>query len=764
VTITCEEPSISEVFESIDISKEINVPIAVQSDDTKHAVNSTANQQKLLSYGQNSPQTNMLKSYTNGASYMSLSSSDKSTDSDKSDDDNGVVFDELYQYYGSDKSYSDDGKVWEAYAGAGENASFTIETDNFSKKEGVYAQSVFSLTLLVDFLMTTKHKEISTFILGMEIDSTVDSTLGFHKSADTKEQRVELPSTVVPLCGPLVMDIKPYLVARASGEISIEATASFSNYTGFWLTNENGLEPLNYSDAQANFNASAEGSIEGGMGVYMDMALVGLNFFDDMEIAYADAAVGIVVDGSTSVSQSISFNNTDVNYSGNQNTPDEQGRLHKCYVCVEGECNSYIDLALGLNKKLEEMLQKVNDKIKLSYTFDREKYKLFDWHCSTGDGYTLEFEYKKCPHVEYEVDVTIVEKGTFAPISGVEISIGNQDKQTTDSAGSTIWYLPNGDYTVNAYSEECDPDTVTDSFKISDEREYITLEMVKAQDLYYPYIRDVLIPELGLFEVGTADFSFDTKYIPYQAMECWDGRRGIVSACVTDLDGDKVNDMLLLTVEDGMSNYDYYAQELYIYVYTIENGEVVCKGREQLDEQINTNYAVGALMVYTNSDDCKKIWYESYYSLGLADYSTPYYVSYRYEDGQLIKEMSAYQTEGGSSGNGYSLIDEQTGESTLFWKAMEGDDDTPGIYNNVCNDVGEAFQKALVELYGMPETEQHLTDNWTLPSWQNKSKVVARLNNDYDSDYSNVNAKYHFTMTYEDATDLRGRLEQLEDN
>jgi hypothetical protein len=741
VTITCEEPTISEVFESIDISRAINVPVATQTDNSNHAQNSSNSQSPYL------------------IQTIPLSTKD-SKDSDKKDEDSGLNFEELYQYYENEKQYSDDGKIWGAYAGYGERTSFTIETDNFSKKDGVYAQSTFTLTLMVDFQMTTQNKEILTFDLNMEIDSDIESTLGYHKSVDTKEQRVELANVAVPLCGPMVMDIKPYLVARASGEISIEATTQIFNATGFRLSNENGLEPLNNPEASVTFNASAEGSVEGGMGVYMDIALVGLNFFDDMDIAYADATVGIVVDGSTNIAQSISFDSNYVSYSGNQNTPDEDGRLHSCYVCVEGECNSYLDLKLGLNEKLEKMLQKINDKIKLSYTFEREKEKLFDWHCSTGDGYTMEFEYNKCPHMEYEVDVKVVEKGTFAPISGAVISIGNLDIQSTDSEGNTIWYLPNGDYTVNANSKECDPDTVTDTFKIKDEREYITLEMEKAADLYYPYIRDVLIPELGLFDVGTVsyDYTRPSEY-PYG----WDERTGIVSAYVTDLDADNVDDMLMLAVEKGTNENGYSVQVLYIYVYTIEDKEVVCKDKEMLDNTwINLGKASCTLMVYAGEEENKTIWYEGYHNY--AEYWTPYYVSFKYKDGQLTNKLSFYQTEGGDVDRGYGVIDGQTGDKTVIW-VEESDGDHPreaGIYNDYSME--EAFEMAFKKFFGMPHTDEIIEGTSSYPSWKSQSYVMASIINEYSYEQSGRNFTEHYAMTYKDSTALRERLQQLEDN
>lgn len=289
---------------------------------------------------------------------------------------------------------------------------------------------------------------------------------------------------------------------------------------------------------------------------------------------------------------------------------------------------------------------------------------------------------------------------------------------------------------------------VTNDIYEDNEEETITLPISDVGiSAYYPYISDVLEPEMGLLDLGTKNHDFTYDIDAEVSERGWDERTGIVSVYVTDLDGDGVEDMVLLAVDNVTNDeYDYSCPALYIYVYTIENNKVVCKGKELLDDYWdNLQIAKASLMIYTDENGNKTIWYESFHCYQLYDYSMPYFVSLKYENNQLVKEISLYQTDGGSDEKVYSVINEQTGDETIVWREYVDD----------C-EMYDAFVKAFEQYANMPDTDE-VMEGWyyNIPSWRSQSEVIASIKNDY----SQQGKECHSVMTYSDFTGLRGQLE-----
>ena len=89
------------------------------------------------------------------------------------------------------------------------------------------------------------------------------------------------------------------------------------------------------------------------------------------------------------------------------------------------------------------------------------------------------------------------------------------------------------------------------------------------EDIFYRYIEEILVPELGL-----ASLESQVGVMHSQEDE-WFSLTGILSAYISDLDGDGVKDLLVLHLKEGETGEGALAYSLYGRVYVLEDGAVV---------------------------------------------------------------------------------------------------------------------------------------------------------------------------------------------
>lgn len=460
VTFRCEEPQLAEVIKSVDISARI--PISVEN-----AADAAVTEEAVLKGEGLIPVTAIQESGTQEPETQEPFTAGLEFDGDVSD----------YE------SLTPDGLKWGLYGWASEYGTILYHTDNYDTKKGFYAGLEMYLNAIVDVKIEAANADIDLFSVYAGVDTTASVTAGYNESASTT-QRLELPSCTVPISGPLFLKVDPYLTMNAEGKIQVEATAAVTGNMGFQCVVEDGeSRDYTYNDnlVTLDFDAQASGKMEVGPEIGLGLTLCGTPFFDGMELVSGDVFTGFGINGETKVEQEVKADNESITYKGQQNTPGEDGNLHLCYICYEGQGYMVDRLSVGLGEDINDFLMDTIKK-EVSYNFPDTVIPLFDWHYSVGDGYGPEFAYEKCPHIGYETTIHVVDKKTKKALPGVNVSISGKDALTTGNGGSAVTWLENGKYQAILTKEGYGPEPVTVTFTVYGKKQEMTCELEKIPD------------------------------------------------------------------------------------------------------------------------------------------------------------------------------------------------------------------------------------------------------------------------------------------
>ena len=180
-------------------------------------------------------------------------------------------------------------------------------------------------------------------------------------------------------------------------------------------------------------------------------------------------------------------------------------------------------------------------------------------------------------------------------------------------------------------------------------------DIVLEGDPYYPYIRDVLLPQMGYASLSSASRRIDTSQNIWQEAVGWDKRSGLLGADIADLDGDGQEDMLVYYFAPCARDSRYSG--LYADLYTLsEEGKVVLVNSVALIESLsgmNAHLIYGGLME-VQGRTC--LYLENNSNAYFADGSGVMYSWYGYVDGALRPIWKAGKTDGGSSDIAYGLL------------------------------------------------------------------------------------------------------------
>lgn len=340
--------------------------------------------------------------------------------------------------------------AWKLSANGKTADTLHFETDGYAKKQGAYAAADIKLTAFVD-IMFSGSMTSGSFYAHSEAQADADLTVGYAKGA-SKEISKELPAVNVPVCGPVSVKIQPYLVMTANGSFKVEAKASLSENVGFLFDNGD-FEKWSRPSFDASLTADADGKIESGIKLNTDITVgnCGIIGLDGIEIAGVGAEFGVGVNGKTAVSQKVNVSKSGTKYEGNQNTPDKNGVIHNCYLCIEGMIYGYSSFSAGLSEDLNKYLKE--HKMNARYEGEKEEVEISPWHYSTGDWGGPEFELKNCGHKKIRVSGTVTDAETKKAISGASVTCSDESV-LTDASGKYEIFVPAGANYITASAEK----------------------------------------------------------------------------------------------------------------------------------------------------------------------------------------------------------------------------------------------------------------------------------------------------------------------
>ncbi len=426
IVIKFEEPSIAEVFESIDISTNIAVPPECFGDDGELSAS---------------------KAVVPRAYVRSVESGENGIDL-YFDGDAGWDVDIEWKGILPDV-YTD------LYGDLSETATIHFENKNYKDKKGFYAALNAVLIAKVDVNLETENLSVSSLSATANVKTDILATAGYSNSVE-KEKRFKLPTAKVPLGGVLKLTIESELVVGVKGDLKIESNARLSNDIGIEYTLANGVSTHNTSNADADFTLESSGTFSFGPDEKITLSTSGITLpiinktiLEGASILEANGYAGIEISGKTKINKSVSLSSEN----GFESRENEDIK-HDCLFCIEGDMSRVVACGAGLGEDLQKLVNKITEK-KFYKDLGENKKKLKDWHLSSGEGYNLEFKFEKCPHYSYKADVNVM--GTNgSPVSGAKVSVSGKAsaEAETDKTGHSVFYLKPGDYNISAKAEK----------------------------------------------------------------------------------------------------------------------------------------------------------------------------------------------------------------------------------------------------------------------------------------------------------------------
>ena len=246
---------------------------------------------------------------------------------------------------------------------------------------------------------------------------TIESAELKYEYEASYEKKWDLGSFSVPIYGPISANVDVDLLFTAEGRFEVVASAYAQSDIG--LKYQKGkISMINDNKSSVSLTAEAEGEIRLGptltVGVGIDPPLVDpINVFD----VYGNLGVGIHAE--TGIEHVLSQENGDASYKAHNNTPDKDGNIHICDVCVDGNVFLFLTGDAGISSDVTDLLECG----KLRVDFGEVQKNITDWYfsISTKNDKIGKFGLGTCPNVYRPI------KFTKQP-AGVKASMGTAVK------------------------------------------------------------------------------------------------------------------------------------------------------------------------------------------------------------------------------------------------------------------------------------------------------------------------------------------------
>lgn len=214
---------------------------------------------------------------------------------------------------------------------------------------------------------------------------------------------------------------------RLSQTESFQMGSSSTYYEMFKVAENNVCEPIGKTgDAKLEL----EGSVEVAYGVRAD---IGIPFVVDV---FAEGSLGVRATGNLAM----------------LGDKVDEDSIHDCNHCVDGDIEAFAMLDVGVDARIVTTI--TGKDLVYSWNVAERTVKVGDFYASYRkevDG-GVECGFGPCPHLRWKVIVTVKtqedEPAEYAYVNA-KYPDGRTDKKMTDKQGVAVFYLPNGDNTLN---------------------------------------------------------------------------------------------------------------------------------------------------------------------------------------------------------------------------------------------------------------------------------------------------------------------------
>lgn len=277
-----------------------------------------------------------------------------------------------------------------AFELAGSGSANLLDEKKSFEENGFSGEISVKSDIFCDILYKTDADGVNNASVKLVCETTVDSYLAYENGAK-KETEIKLGSFKIRVYGPLVVFADFYLISSAEGEFEVEVKASCNNKFGIYADTDKAYL-IKSNKSRATLTADAEGELRSGPSVTLGL---GVNcLFETPSLVDMDLSFGLGVSGKTAVEHTIKNSDGSVSYSAHNTVPNENGDVHICDLCIDGETFIYADVDFGVGKDLTDFLK--IDEIRRGEEF---KTKIDDWYYSVSSQTGNKFGYGICPNL-----------------------------------------------------------------------------------------------------------------------------------------------------------------------------------------------------------------------------------------------------------------------------------------------------------------------------------------------------------------------------
>ncbi len=256
---------------------------------------------------------------------------------------------------------------------------------------------------------------------------------------------LKLPKATVPVAGPIAISITPKITVDVSGNLNVTASITLENKSGIEFDSENGFRKVFQNEPpKAELDAKADGTLKVGPAIDVELGLIDTPLFDSADFLEGSFSMGIGITCNTSIRREAKLTFSDDSPIDYVKYTDENGVVHLCDLCFDGEIFNYDSYRIGLSSELKDILKKYAGIEVKDLSGNLPDFKFADWYCSNGSWDSPEFGFGNCPHKIYKITVTARDYYTGYPLVNAAISVDGSDVYWTDDKGKAYIYLADG--------------------------------------------------------------------------------------------------------------------------------------------------------------------------------------------------------------------------------------------------------------------------------------------------------------------------------
>lgn len=325
--------------------------------------------------------------------------------------------------------------------------SLTYKSGNMTFNFNIY------ITALIDIKSSGFMLDVKDLSMKALVNTEIIADASYENSFKAGTE-IKLPKAVMPVAGPIAVTITPKLTVDVSGELKITADLSLENEAGIIFENKKLTKVFETKPPEINIDAKAKGRLEIGPAVDIKLGLIETPLLKNADLLEGSFGTGLYITCNEAIKRTYKLKLEEGGIAAYRQAADENGVIHECTLCFDGEYGFYDRYKIGLSSEIKELLKKYADIEVKDFSGNLPDFKLGDWYCSAIDPIIPEFGLGACPHKLYKTIFTARDYYTGYPLANTGISVQGDSTYWTDTKGNAEAYLHSGKYNTTLVCEK----------------------------------------------------------------------------------------------------------------------------------------------------------------------------------------------------------------------------------------------------------------------------------------------------------------------